>query len=286
MDPLILAAPAAYLFGFPLVILVSQKVNPDPRLDALDPAMWPPAVGQTMSRVEHDLYALGFSIVGRFVLPNAMPNLSTMVTMLVNYKSGDKSMITAIWANTNEFRSLKTHYTEFSTRFEDGHCFDTLNSPTLPSFQVGPLDVKTRAPQLQGAAELYALHRYVMRKHGAQGRKVVYDAKDATSYLRRIWRESFEEQVGFGRFRFNGREFVPTVKGAYLMAWGQMWPMTMWIRARMNAQSRAIVSEWKSAGQSGASAFSEAAFDESRVKIQPEAPLPAQAQGSPIPSPF
>lgn len=285
MDPLFLA-PAAYLLGFPLLVLASQKINPDPQLDAIDPAMWPPAVAQTMSRVEHDLYALGFSIVGRFGMPNAMPNVSTMVTMLVNYRSGDKAMITAIWANANGFWSLKTHYTEFSTRFEDGHCFDTMNSSTLPSFQVAPLDVKTRAPQLKEAADLYALHRFVMRKHGVSGRKLVYDAKDAASYLRRIWRESFEEQVGFGRFRFNGQQFVPTVKGAYLMAWGQMWPMTMVIRARLNAQSKAIIAEWRSAGQSAASPLPDGPFDEARVKIQPEAPLPAQGQGSPIPSPF
>lgn len=267
MEYLLLAVPAGIYLGMPLLIKFSQNVEASPQIDPVEPSQWPASVAQTMSRVEHDLYSLGFTITGRYQMASAMPNTGTMLTMLVNYKSGDKAMITAIWGQTDGVWTLGTLYTEFSTRFEDGHSFDTMNSATLGAFKRGPKDVKTQVPSVKDAAELWALHRYVMRKHGAKGRKLVYDIKDTLAYFRRIWRESFEEQVGFGRYTFNGTHFQPSFLGAYIMTWGLMWPM-VWIRtAQMKARAAAIVREWK---QSSESPLAESPFDDSRISIVPE----------------
>ncbi|BCM91813.1 hypothetical protein IAD21_03689 [Abditibacteriota bacterium] len=268
MELFVIAIPAAIYFGTPLLIKFGEGMNANPTLMPVDPAQWPTSVAQTMSRVEHDLYAMGFSIVARFRMSNAANNTDTILTMLVNYKSGDKAMITAIWGNANGVWTLGTHYTEFSTRFEDGHCFDTMNSKTLGSFQRGPMDIKTQVPQLKEAADLWALHRFVMRKHNPAGRKIVYDMKDAETYLRRIWREGFQEQAKFGRFTEKGSRFQPTWKGAYLMTWALMWPMK-WIReSQMNTRAQAIIREWR--GQPVST--HEGAFDENSVWIKAEAP--------------
>ncbi|RYX82815.1 hypothetical protein EON83_17770 [bacterium] len=269
MSILLAAIPAAIYLGVPLLIKFGEGMNAEPTLTFIDPAQWPPNIAQTMSRVEHDLYAVGFSIVARFRLSNAVPNTDTLLTMLVNYKSGDKAMITAIWSNANGVWTLGTLYTEFSTRFEDGYCFDTMNSKALSSFKRGPMDIKTQVPQLTEAPELWALHRFVIRKHNPSGRKVVYDMKDAETYMRRIWRESFREQVQFGRFSDKGSRFQPTWKGAYLMTWGLMWPMK-WIReSQMNSRANAIVAEWRGQPVSAI----EGAFDENSVWIKAETPV-------------
>jgi hypothetical protein len=267
MDLMLLAIPAGIYLGMPLLIKFGQNVDPNPPIETVDPSQWPANVKQAMSRAEHDLYALGFTITGRFQIGGAIPNTRTMLTMLVNYTSGDKAMITAIWGCANGVWNLGTLYTEFSTRFEDGHSFDTMNSAMVNSFKAGPKDIKTQAPNVKEAAELWSLHRYVMRQHGAQGRKLVYDAKDTLPYLRRIWRESFEEQMSFGRYVFNGRQFQPSFSGAYLMTWGQMWPM-IWIRrAQMNSRAAALVREWKN---STATPAATSPFDQSGIVIVPE----------------
>ena len=261
-----LLAPAAFYLGIPLLVKFSGGMNANPDLLPVDPSQWPPQVAQTMSRVEHDLYALGFSIVARFRMPNATGNTDTLVTMLVHYKSGDKAMITAIWGRANGIWKLGTLYTEFSTRFEDGHCFNTMNSKTLSSFQRGPLEIKTQVPKIQDAAPLWALHRFVMAKHNPQGRKVVYEMKDAERYLRRVWREGFLEQAKFGMFAERGAKFQPTFKGAYLMTWGLLWPMKPIREAQMNARAKTITAEWQGQSQT----TRESAWDETRVFVQPE----------------
>ncbi len=266
MDPLFVAIPAAIYLGTPLLIKFGGGMNANPDLLPVDPSQWPPQVAQIMSRVEHDLYGMGFSIVARFRMPNGSGNTDTLLTMLVNYKSGDKAMITAIWGNANGVWTLGTLYTEFSTRFEDGHCFDTMNSKALGSFVSGPLDVKTQVPQIKEAAELWALHRFVMRKHNPQGRKIVYDMKDAEPYLRRVWREGFVEQAQFGMFAERGTRFLPTWKGAYRMTWGLMYPMK-WVReAQLKSRAKEIIGERR-----GHAPSNEGAWDENRVWVKAEA---------------
>jgi len=280
--PVLLVVVTFYFLGLPLAIKFISAVNVSPSIVAVDPAQWPLQVAQTMSRVEHDLYALDFSIVARYRMtnatgdtgstrynaPNVMGNTDTLLTMLVNYQSGDKATITAIWCKAIEGWRLGALYTEFSTRFEDGHCFDTTNSKTLPVFARSPLDVKTKVPQIQEAAELFALHRFVMSQHGMSERKVVYDMKDAELYYRRTWRESFEEQSKFGRYARDGERFVPTFKGAYLMTWGLLPPMSWVRRGQMNGRAQKIVSEWKANQMAG-----QRAWDEARVVVKAESPL-------------
>jgi len=267
--PMPLVFAAVYFLGSPLAAMTAGAVNASPSLVAVDPAQWPSQVAQTMSRVEHDLYALDFTIVARYRMPKATGTTENLLTMLVNYQSGDMAMIAAIWGQANGIWSLRTLYTEYSTLFEDGHCFDTLNSKTLPCFAYTPLDVKTRVPQIQEAAELFALHRFVMSRHGMSGRKVVYDLKDAELYLRRIWREGFEEQSKFGRYARDGKRFVPTFKGAYLMTWALLPPMSWVRRSQMNARAQKIEGQWRANQMAG-----QRAWDEARVVVKAESPLP------------
>lgn len=255
MDLRLLVVLVFIYFGLPflykpLLVKSGQKVDPDPRVVPIDPSEWPQNVAQIMSRAEHDLYTLGFTITARYKMLNSMPNVSNMLTMLVNYQTGDKAMITAIWGNATGTWQLGTLYLEFSTRFEDGRCFDTMNSGVLSSFKHGPKDIKTQVPQIKDAAELWSVHRFVMRKHDAQGSKVVYDVAQAEAYLRRIWRQGFEEQTKFGRYSFDGQHFRPSLQGAYGMTWPLMWPCSAIRKSQMEARAEQLVREWKNASQS------------------------------------
>jgi hypothetical protein len=261
---LVAIATVAYL-GFPLLIKFSQCCGMHPNIEPVSPSDWPPNVAQTMSRNEHDLYNLGFTITGRYKMRGSITDTFTILTMLVNYKTGDKAMITAIWSCTHGIWNLGTLYAEFSTRFEDGYSFDTFNSNVLQSFQVDRKCIKTQVPEIEVPSELWALHRYVMRKHNPQGRKLVYDIQQVDAYFHRMWREGFEEQVKFGRYTLDGTIFRPTFKGAYLMGWGLMWPM-VWIRKiLMKSQAAAIIKEWKAAN-----ILNDSPFDETRVVVVPE----------------
>lgn len=254
-----IAGIAAFLYlGAPILIKFSNVVKGSPTVERMDPAHWPPAVADEMRRHEHDLYNMGFEISERFSMTGATTNVANLLTMFVDRKSGDKAMLTAIWALNNGVWKLGTLYLEFSTRMRDGRCFDTMNSQVpMGTFQKGPQDVKTQVPQIKEARELYRVHLYIMRKHGvtsdAAG-KVTFPPGGAENYLRRIWRESHDEQVAFGRFNYNKTKdvFTPTWKGAYLMSWRFLWPVSRIIRAKMNRRAQEIIAEMRqSVGETG-----------------------------------
>ena len=244
----------------PIIIKFSNVVKGAPTLERMDPAHWPPAVADAMRRHEHDLYNMGFEISERFSMVGATNNTATLLTMFIDRKSGDKAMLTAIWGLANGVWKLGTLYLEFTTRMRDGRCFDTMNSqvPT-GTFQSAATDVKTQVPQITEARELYRVHQYVMRKHGVTGAadKMTYPPGGAENYLRRIWREGHEEQVAFGRFNYNKEKdvFTPTWKGAYLMTWRMLWPVSRFVRARMNRQAREVVAEMQGSANESATAL-------------------------------
>ena len=256
-----LAGIFAFLYLItPLIIKFSNVVKGSPTLERMDPAHWPPAVADEMRRHEHDLYNMGFEISERFSMTDATTNVANLLTMFIDRKSGDKAMLTAIWGLNNGVWKLKTIYLEFSTRMRDGRCFDTMNSQVpMGTFQRGPQDVKTQVPQIKDARELYRVHLFVMRKHGvADGaaEKMTYPPGGAENYLRRIWRESHDEQVAFGRFKYNKARdvFTPTWKGAYFMTWRMLFPISSVIRAKMNRNAQEIVAQMRqSAGETGQS---------------------------------
>ena len=253
---------AFYFLATPLIIMASMKIKAAPTIERMDPAQWPPAVAEEMRRHEHDLYNMGFEISERFSMVGAASNVATLLTMFIDRKSGDKAMLTAMWGQANGVWKLTTIYLEFSTRFRDGRCFDTMNSkqPT-GTFVQGPQEVKTQVPQVKDARELYRVHLYIMRKNGATGgaaEKMTYPPGGAENYLKRIWRESHDEQVGFGRLNYNKTKelYTPTLPGAYLMTWRLLWPMSQIIRAKMNKKAAVIVAEMRqSAGEIGESAL-------------------------------
>ena len=249
--------PLAIYALAPILIKFSMKTQGAPQLLAVDPAQWPPQIAETLRRHEYDLYNMGFEISDRLAMPNAMPNTSTILTMLVNRTSGEKAMITAIFGTANGITTLGTLYVEFSSRYPDGRCFDTINSPKLSSFACAPTDVKTRVPQVQNSADLLRVHRFMLRKHNAQGQPVTYPPGGARNYLLRVWREGFEEQVKFGRFqhRAGNDTFVPSWKGAYLMTWGELWPVTVIRRQQMLRRAAEVWTQVQAADASVQSPF-------------------------------
>ena len=42
----------------------------------------------------------------------------------------------------------------------------------------------------------------------------------------------------------DGRYFKPTLKGAYLMTWGELWPMQMFRKGKRNSREREILARF------------------------------------------
>ena len=268
---------ALIYIGLPLLTLFSHKIQARPQFVPIDPSDVPPEVTRYFSTVVPELEKEGFHVSASLGMPNLMPNLRTFLVMLINRSAGDKALVTVIYS-TNPAAPSTTMYVEFSTRFDSGEMFDTLNVKTLGAFQYAPQETKTRLPSVQDPRLLYQIHRWVMSRKKPAGSKVTYRENEAINYLTRAVIEECEGQVRFGRlklqsegaypsaplppvvpgnekFNSGGAVYRPTVKGAFLMTWGLMWPIS-WIRkALMKAREQAILRAFRATQGAAMSSF-------------------------------
>src|SRR5262249_18470267 len=104
----------------------------------------------------------------------ATKNVTAYLIMLVNRAAGDKALVAALIGEGIGI-TLRTCHVEFSTRFANGECFNTLNSRELSAFGPEPKIVQTKTPSVQDPRKLYQLHKFVISKHDNAGKRIVYE---------------------------------------------------------------------------------------------------------------
>ncbi len=239
------ALVVAYYFGLPLLIYFQQKFPAHPKVMALDLAeLGRPLAGFLMSRTRA-VVALGFDEPLLVQIPDAAPNVDSYLIMLVNRPAGDKAMVTALIGRGEA--PIQTTYVEFSTKFEDGTVFNTLNSAQLNAFPPAPQAVRTQVPAVTDAAELYRLHMYRMREM-VGGKKVVYERDKGLEYLTDVVLvKMYDEQVLRGWLSYDQRNdaYRTTLKGAYLIVWGLLQPFKALRTAAMNRRADRILKDFR-----------------------------------------
>ena len=239
--------------GGPLLIRSIQKMSAQPRVEAVHPTEVPPDLARYLTGVAEALAPDGFTTTAYVTMPDNVPNVLPYLLMLVNEETRDKAMATILLTTAGKTPQIGTRYVEFSTRFSDGRVVDTMNSPVLGSFRAGPEKTATQIPEIQDPRELYRIHQHVLGQVGP-GTKVLYPEGDALSYLSRIMVEDYEQQVGFGLLYKDEKAgaYRPTWKGACLMTWGQLWPVSAIRRARIRQRAREVLRSFRAARHSPA----------------------------------
>jgi hypothetical protein len=242
---LFLGLVAAYYLVAPMVVRFQQRYPAHPEFTALEFEKLDPSLAKFLMSQTKALFALGFDEPTLIQIPDPAPGVTAYLIMVLNRQTGDKAMVTALVGHgPPEMRLL---YLEFSTRFETGELFDTLNSPELGAFPPGPLTVRTQVPQVDDPEALYELHTYVMSKHDIRSKKVVYEPNEALDYLTQYaFVKTYDEQVARGWLYYDESRDVYglTLKGAYLISWGLMQPFKVLRHAALRSKSRSILQEF------------------------------------------
>jgi hypothetical protein len=244
----LLALVPAFYLGAPLLIRFQQRMNAHPDFEAVDLDELRPSIARFLENRMDDLLDMGFGEPTLVHLPDSMPNVTSYLVMLVNRRTGDKAMVTVIVGHGAV--RLQTSYVEFSTRFETGEVFNTLNTSELNAFPPGPTTVRTQVPDVRDPQELYELHRFVMGKHRAKGRKELYEPGEALDYLQRFaFTKAYERQVKRGWLYYDegGDCYRPTLRGACMMTWGLMQPMKAIRRSALRSRAAKILAEFDEA---------------------------------------
>lgn len=242
----ILGFIAFYLLGTPLLILGTQKLFAAPVCEELQMHSLDPKLARFIMDKTNELFELGFDEPTLIHLPGASPGVNAYLVMLVNRPAGDKVMVSALVGEAAV--AIQTCYVEFSTRYENDCCVDTLNSEELSAFPTRPGNIRTQVPSITNVAELYRLHQYRMKTSGMSARKVLYEPGKAIEYLMKYaFKKSYDEQVNNGwlRYEAEGDCYRPTIKGAYLMSWGLIQPMKWFRMLAMRRKEREVLGEYR-----------------------------------------
>lgn len=220
-----------YVLG-PILIRATLKQSAVPEVATFEPdnPRIPKAVARHFAQVTEELQGEGFEVVQGLVLPEQTPNVKAFILMFANRKERDAAIATAMYVDGLEGRKLQTAYVEIVSRFHDGQLIQTNNTSELGAFPPRPGHTTIQLPMVQEAARLYRLHHALADEHGSRTDKTLrLDDEfhgDAAAYLEAAIVEELEAQLDTGYMYLSRSEsaFRPTMKGAFLMTWGMLWP--------------------------------------------------------------
>ena len=124
----------------------------------------------------------------------------------------------------------------------------TNNSSELGAFKKLPNEHTAKFWEIQDVRRLYQLHRWLLPRYSRNSRPVLLLDRDfggdAVSYISKIALEdSFTKQIPTGYLRRCPEGFAPTIKGAMLMTWQELWPFKAIRRARCLRAANALLAE-------------------------------------------
>jgi len=238
-----------YVLG-PILIFFTLRFRMPPTVVAVDPRVHPlPAEARNyLAEAYRGLTAEGFELLGTMLLPDLVPNVKTLFAMYTNRANSDMAMSAIIVAQGGVGGELKTSYVEFVHRFDDGVVVQTNNSAELSAFKRMPGEYTTKFWQIRDIRRLYSLHQQLIERFRQRGQPVNrLDAEyggDAVRYVAKaVLEETFRDQVGTGYLAEDASGFRPSLKGAWIMAWQELWPIKGIRRWRERRRAERLLAE-------------------------------------------
>lgn len=251
----VLGLMALMYLGAPVLIRLTTMLTASPDYRPLNTTDAPREVWEYLLSSARELEPLGFYPTA-YLEVRAVQNVRTYLLMLLHPQHQDLANVIVMYIPTagNDGMSasgwkVSTRYMEFCTEYEDGFSVDTYNTSTIPSFKRMDTEVKARVPSVKDPGELYRLHQFLLARCGRAGRKVTYAPTEVLAHRLRVERKGFDQQVKFGRMYLDPlvNAYRPTWIGAYLMAWGLLWPVTSFRRMRLRQEERRLLAEFRAA---------------------------------------
>ncbi|HUN60717.1 MAG TPA: hypothetical protein VMU53_01950 [Candidatus Sulfotelmatobacter sp.] len=199
-----------------------------------------------------ELAKLGFRCAGCYDCGTLTRETHSYVAYFCNPATNDLASVCAL-ATAHTTAS----YLEFSTSFTNGRTLATNTNHVLPLTPGDPAHRIFRFSKVQSVAALYSIHRRLLAKYAIgwwpQGEP---EGEEIRRYARAV--EKYgprHERIGYMRLTADGLWYGLTWKGACLMTWRRLWPMSM---VRRLAQRCAMALELHSLEARGVTALKRA----------------------------
>ncbi len=242
----------AYFFGPPILIYSIQRFRRNMKLLEFDPATIPNSriIEQFFDEAIEDMEKIGFECLGEYALPDMVPGASAVVQLHRNVRTRESAMVSTVWAVADGMVQQRIQYVEFICRFQNDRVrmIQTSNISRCGSFPDRRDEVNSRLPHVKSTVDLYHYHERLMQRHdpGAHRELRVDDEfrGDALEFLRQVVLiECFDAQIATGYLQPCAVGWRPTVYGAIIMTWKELWPMKAILTARLHSRGRRLATD-------------------------------------------
>ena len=241
------------LFPFvvgPVFIYFTHKQAAQPDLVPFTPGQTPlPAnVDKFFSDACWALDAAGFKIITGMFLPRQIEHVIAGLVFVVNRQERDSAIVVALHGEAPGIMPFTQMHVEFVTRFKNGRLVQTANAETLGAFPTPENAVNSFLPSIKDPRQLYRIHQAQVKLHGSGEKVLRLDddfAGDAVRYIQFALIEELDNACQFGYMRLDAAESVyrPTIKGACLMTWQELWPIKGFRLARRRRRERRLLED-------------------------------------------
>jgi hypothetical protein len=230
------------VFVGPILLRCRLWVAARPTLRPLDPDSGE-LTGRVQRFFDHVARALsleGFQVLGYFALDEHVPRARATIAYLEMPGSQEGALASVVYAKIDwETYRPREFRVEFWRSFLDGVGVSTNNGWVVGIHGRVPGRTSVQFAREDDLLHLYRLHRIMVARFGSDARPRVRDNTDVTTYLSRNLIAEMDRQVQIGYYFLDADAecYRPTWKGAMLMAWKSMWPITWirWARRRLHA---------------------------------------------------
>jgi hypothetical protein len=197
----------------------------------------PEVVSDRIALALADLDRLGFSLRGHFRRANPGRLAVGYLSLFDSPGTRETAQVVSVATRVKTITSLT-----FTSRFDDGVEIVTSDGASLPIWPQPPRMRKLALPQIGDAARLLRVHRARVARHGgSEVGRLPGPEGDPAEHLRHSALEEWSRPIKAGYYTLDEsrRLYCPTWKGACLMTWKLVWPITA-IR-RMASRRRAAI---------------------------------------------
>ena len=242
----------AYFIGPPILIYSIQRFRRNMKLLEFDPATIPNSriIEQFFDEAIEDMEKIGFECLGEYALPDMVPGASAVVQLHRNVRTRESAMVSTVWGVADGMVQQRIQYVEFVCRFQNDRVrmIQTSNISRCGSFSDRRDEVNSRLPHVKSTVDLYHYHERLMQRHdpGAHRELRVDDEfrGDALEFLRQVVLiECFDAQIATGYLQPCAVGWRPTVYGAIIMTWKELWPMKAILTARLHSRGRRLATD-------------------------------------------
>ena len=149
------------------------------------------------------------------------------------------------YAETAQAACIQAKYVEFCTVMTDGNEVCTNNSSVISSFRTVPEKTVLQFPQVDDPVRLYTIHEKLLPQYAnVVGKQLPLKGNEVEALCDSMAADCARQiETGYLYVDETGECYRPTWKGAFLMTWKQLPPVSHRLRVRIRRRARRLLKE-------------------------------------------